>query len=68
MLQPSTDNEWANEMLSTADFVQSRQNPTSKMANVKLFEPMQAVLVLGLASDQKYGDQGYNNSTMARDL
>ena len=58
MFQPSTNNEWANGMPSTTDFVQSRQNPSSKMANVKLFEPMQV----------GRGDQGYNNGMMGREL
>ena len=68
MFQPSINNEWANGMPSTTDFIQSRQNPSSKMANVKLFEPMQVGPGLGLSSDQKSSDQGYNNGMMAREL
>ena len=67
MFHPSTNNEWAYGMPSTTDFVQSRQNPSSKMSNVKLFEPIQVGPGLGLKADQISGDQGYNNGMMARE-
>ena len=68
MFHPSTNNEWAYGMPSTSDFVQSRQNPSNKMDNVKLFEPIKVGPGLGLSADQITSDQGYNNGTMARDL
>ena len=67
LFQPSTNNEWSYGMPSTTDFIQSRQNPSSKMSNVKLFEPIQVGPGIGLKADQISGDQGYNNGMMARE-
>ena len=68
MFHPSTNNEWAYGMPSTSDFVQSRQNASTKMTNVKLFEPIQVGPGIGIDANQISGDQGYNNGMMSRDL
>lgn len=67
MFQPGENNDWAFGMPSTTDFIQSRVNPSTKMANVKPFESIQVGPGLGLGADTKCGDNGFNNGMMARD-
>ena len=48
MFSPDENYQWAYGMPSSADFVQSRMNPSMNMANVRPFEPVQVGPGLGL--------------------
>jgi hypothetical protein len=67
MFSPGGSNQFAYGMPSSTDFIQSRQNPSTKMANVKPFEQIQVGPGLGLKPNQITGNEGYNNGMMMRD-
>lgn len=66
MFSPDNNYQWAHGMPSTADFVQSRMNPSMNMANVKPFEQIQVGPGLGLGYTAE-GSAGYNSGLLARD-
>jgi hypothetical protein len=66
LFAPSENQQWAFGMPSTADFVQSRQNPSMRMANVKPFESIQVGPGLGLGFTSE-GVGGFNSGLLARE-
>jgi hypothetical protein len=66
LFAPDTNYQWAYGMPNTADFVQSRMNPSMNMANVRPFEPVQVGPGLGLGYTSE-GSGGFNSGLMARD-
>ena len=66
MFSPDNNYQWAHGMPSTAEFVQSRMNPSMNMANVKPFEQIQVGPGLGLGYTAE-GSAGYNSGLLARD-
>jgi len=66
MFSPDENYQWAYGMPSSADFVQSRMNPSMNMANVRPFEPVQVGPGLGLGYTAG-GSAGFNSGMLARD-
>jgi len=66
LFAPSDHQQWAYGMPSTTDFVQSRINPSSNMANFKPFEEIKVAPGLGLGYTAE-GMGGYNSGMLARE-
>ena len=66
LFEPHNNLQWANGVPNQSDFIQSRINPSGRMANVKPFaeEMVGPGLGLGYTTD---GAGGYNSGMMARD-
>lgn len=66
MFSPGEHMEWAYGTPATTDFIQSRINPSMRMANIKPFESVQ----VGPGLDAGYGAAGkggFNSGMMARE-
>jgi hypothetical protein len=68
MFQPQENLQWGSGMPSTSDFVQSRMNPSTSMANVKPFQEIRVGPGLGGAGGGVLGSGGFNSGMEARDL
>ena len=66
LFAPHTNLQWANGVPNQSDFIQSRINPSSRMANVKPFAEEKVGPGLGLGYTTE-GSGGYNSGMMARD-
>ena len=67
LFSPGENYQWANGMPNTSDFMQSRVNPSLRMANVKPFEEEQVGPGLGLGYTTQ-GSGGFNTGLLSRDL
>jgi hypothetical protein len=67
LFSPSDNYQWANGMPNNADFIRSRINPSSSMANVKPFQDEMVGPGLGLGYGTA-GMGGYNSGLNARDM
>lgn len=67
MFAPGENYQWANGAPNTTDFMRSRVNPSSRMANVKPFEEEQVGPGIGLGYGND-GSGGFNSGMLARDL
>jgi len=66
LFQPTSNMSWVNGMPNHTDFIQSRMNPSMKMANVKPWESEQ----VGPGLNQGFTSQpsgGFNSGAAARD-
>ena len=66
MFRPGDNYQWATGMPNSTDFVQSRMNPSLRMANVKPFADVKVAPGLGLGYTSE-GGGGFNAGMMARD-
>lgn len=66
LFSPHNSLQWANGAPNQTDFIKSRINPSSKMANVKPFAEEMVGPGLGLGYTTG-GSDGYNSGMMARD-
>lgn len=66
LFRPGENYQWANGMPNATDFVQSRMNPSMRMANVKPFEDVKVAPGLGLGYTSE-GFGGFNSGLFARD-
>lgn len=66
LFAPNENLQWAHGMPNRTDFIQSRMNPSSRMANVKPFEEIHVGPGLGLGYTEN-GVAGYNSGMLARD-
>jgi hypothetical protein len=67
MFHPGDNYQWANGMPNSTDFVQSRMNPSTRMANTQPFESIKVAPGLGLGYTSE-GVGGFNSGVMAREL
>jgi len=65
LFAPGENYQWANGAPNTTDFMRSRVNPSSRMANVKPFEELHVAPGLGLGYTTE-GSNGYNSGMMNR--
>ena len=66
LFSPETNYQWAFGAPNTSDFMQSRVNPSMRMANVKPFHEERVAPGLGLGYTTQ-GSNGYNSGMMMRD-
>lgn len=66
MFSPSENQQWAFGAPNNTDFIQSRVNPSMRMANVNPFEQVTVGPGLGLGYTSQ-GSGGYNSGMMVRD-
>ena len=66
LFAPSENQQWAHGAPNTTDFMRSRVNPSSRMANVKPFEDQQVAPGLGLGYTTG-GSDGFNSGMMNRE-
>jgi hypothetical protein len=66
LFAPGENYQWANGAPNTTDFMRSRVNPSSRMANVKPFEEERVAPGLGLGYTTQ-GSDGFNSGMMNRD-
>lgn len=67
LFSPNENLQWAHGAPNRSDFIQSRMNPSSRMANVKPFEEVHVGPGLGLGYTES-GAAGYNSGLLAREL
>lgn len=67
MFAPVDNQQWAYGAPNQSDFIQSRINPSLRMANVKPFEQESVAPGLGLGYT-KEGAGGFNSGMLARDM
>ena len=65
LFAPGENYQWANGAPNTTDFMRSRVNPSSRMANVKPFEEQRVAPGLGLGFTSE-GSGGFNSGMMNR--
>lgn len=66
LFAPEENLQWAHGAPNQSDFVQSRINPSMRMANVKPFEEQQVAPGLGLGYTNE-GAEGFNSGMMNRE-
>ena len=66
LFAPEDNLQWAHGAPNQSDFVQSRINPSMRMANVKPFEEQQVAPGLGLGYTNE-GADGFNSGMMNRE-
>lgn len=66
LFSPEDNLQWAHGAPNQSDFVQSRINPSMRMANVKPFEEQQVAPGLGLGYTNE-GADGFNSGMMNRE-
>lgn len=66
LFKPDENVQWANGMPNQSEFIQSRVNPSMRMANVKPFEEERVAPGLGLGYTNE-GSDGFNSGMMMRD-
>jgi hypothetical protein len=66
LFQPDQNSHWAYGMPNQNDFMQSRVNPSNRMANVKPFEEERVAPGLGLGYTAQ-GSGGFNSGMMDRE-
>ena len=66
LFKPDENVQWANGMPNQSEFIQSRVNPSMRMANVKPFEEQRVAPGLGLGYTNE-GSDGFNSGMMMRD-
>ena len=66
LFTPEDNLQWAHGAPNQSDFVQSRINPSMRMANVKPFEEQQVAPGLGLGYTNE-GAEGFNSGMMNRE-
>ena len=67
LFSPNDNYQWANGMPDNSDFIRSRINPSTSMANVKPFEDVKVGPGLGLGYGTE-GMGGFNSGLNARDM
>ena len=66
LFKPDENIQWAHGMPNQSEFIQSRVNPSMRMANVKPFEEQRVAPGLGLGYTNE-GSDGFNSGMMMRD-
>lgn len=66
LFAPNENSQWAHGMPSQSDFIQSRVNPSMRMANVNPFQEPNVAPGLGMGFGTEGGD-GFNSGMMARE-
>jgi hypothetical protein len=66
LFAPNENSQWAYGMPSQSDFIQSRVNPSMRMANVNPFQEPNVAPGLGMGPGSQGGD-GFNSGMMARE-
>lgn len=66
LFKPDENVQWSHGMPNQSEFIQSRVNPSMRMANVKPFEEERVAPGLGLGYTNE-GSDGFNSGMMMRD-